>query len=255
MWAASYNSVVNHGAWCPACVGLERRTLEYLNGVAAGRLGVVVDLDYRGVDWKYVWRCKDGHEWKARASDVVAGSWCPVCSGREGNFLERMQGVANSKGGECLSREYVKCDSKYLWKCKDGHEWSSKALNVVNKGRWCPACSKKESQLERDVMAFVKGYVVDVIKVRGVLSNKRFELDVYSPSLRIAVEVDGQRWHHSDWAISHGANVRDARKSLECKNAGIELFRVSEVEWPAVKDRLTIFLSEQLSRKRYSNVA
>jgi len=39
--------------------------------------------------------------------------------------------LAKSKGGECLSTEYINAHRKLLWKCK-------------NKNGWCPQCKKNE---------------------------------------------------------------------------------------------------------------
>ena len=63
---------------------------------------------------------------------------------------------------------------------------------------------------------------------RGLLHNKSFELDIYIPSLKKAIEFDGDYWHKSEWAIKHNIPERDARKNRECKEVGIALFRILE---------------------------
>jgi hypothetical protein len=52
-----------------------------------------------------------------------------------------MQRLARRRGGQCLSGEYLKGDSKLTWKCKEGHQWDARP-NLIKRGRWCPHCSK-----------------------------------------------------------------------------------------------------------------
>ena len=54
------------------------------------------------------------------------------------------------------------------------------------------------------------------------------ELDIYIPSIKVAIEYDGKRWHKD---IN-----RDLRKNDECKKNGIRLIRVREVGCPEIND-------------------
>lgn len=59
--------------------------------------------------------------------------------------------VAESKGGVCLSEKYINTDTKLLWRCKEGHEWSAKLNHVKDSGSWCPNCAHRKpvSMLEK----------------------------------------------------------------------------------------------------------
>jgi very-short-patch-repair endonuclease len=63
-----------------------------------------------------------------------------------------------------------------------------------------------------------------------MLRNKRFELDIYIPSLRKAIEYDGEYWHGRPEAIG-----RDSKKDIQCREAGIELLRIPEEQY--LKDK------------------
>lgn len=49
--------------------------------------------------------------------------------------------VASKKGGTCMSTHYINSHSKMIWKCNDGHAWSTSFSKIKNDGSWCPYCS------------------------------------------------------------------------------------------------------------------
>jgi nucleoside-diphosphate-sugar epimerase len=58
----------------------------------------------------------------------------------ESNTIIDMQELANSRGGQCLSTEYVDTKSKLKWKCAFGHEWEATPA-LLKAGHWCPECA------------------------------------------------------------------------------------------------------------------
>jgi hypothetical protein len=60
--------------------------------------------------------------------------------------LVEMQQIASSRGGRCLSEEYLTNSAKLLWECEKGHRWEAVASSV-KMGTWCPQCggSKKKT--------------------------------------------------------------------------------------------------------------
>jgi nucleoside-diphosphate-sugar epimerase len=53
--------------------------------------------------------------------------------------LKDMQALANSRGGKCLSTEYIDIKSKLNWKCGFGHEFDGTPRLILS-GHWCPEC-------------------------------------------------------------------------------------------------------------------
>ena len=53
-----------------------------------------------------------------------------------------MQQIAESRGGECLSKKYINNHSRLTWQCKDGHIWKATPNNVKS-GSWCSTCIGK----------------------------------------------------------------------------------------------------------------
>jgi hypothetical protein len=186
--------------------------------------------EYVNVMSKYKWQCDKGHIWLATANNVQQGKWCPNCAGVVTKDLRHIQNLARNMGGRCLSTEYINARTKYEWECARSHTWLATANNV-QKGTWCPSCSgdgpNQKSMPEYQMFEHIKSQFPDARnRVRGLLKSRRFELDIYVPSLEKAIEFDGDHWHHSEWAKARGVPERDARKDAQCLEAGIELLRV-----------------------------
>jgi hypothetical protein len=71
--------------------------------------------------------------------------WCNKCSAKIGAkkrclTIEECQKVAQERGGECISTEYVNCDVKLKWRCSENHEWMAVFYHIKNYNAWCPHC-------------------------------------------------------------------------------------------------------------------
>lgn len=152
-WEASYASI-SRGSWCRVCsmrdMGVRKRkyTLDDMILHARSRGGECLSTEMTTVDVLLSWRCARGHEWDATAASVVsAGTWCEACARQRVGISQRctlseMQEVAASRGGECLSLEYLDNQTHLLWRCKEGHQWSA-TPNNIKRGKWCPYCAGK----------------------------------------------------------------------------------------------------------------
>lgn len=54
--------------------------------------------------------------------------------------IEKLQKIAQERGGKCLSTKYYNAVTKLEWECKHGHTWWTRPAHVAN-GSWCPICS------------------------------------------------------------------------------------------------------------------
>lgn len=57
-----------------------------------------------------------------------------------------MQKLAESKGGKCLSEEYVDNHTKLRWQCKEGHIWDALPHSLKQGDTWCPICGRKKQR-------------------------------------------------------------------------------------------------------------
>lgn len=179
-------SVLIRGGWCPECsIGLGERIcrafFEQLFGFSFNKArpewlrtsdGYQMELDgyspllkiafehqglqhYKHIkyfhtsDTSLLWECEVGHQWQARPSNVLFGTWCPECAKKERGLkrrthtIEEMHEIAADRNGKCLSSSYQGTKHKLLWECKKGHRWESTPESIFRGGSWCPICAKR----------------------------------------------------------------------------------------------------------------
>jgi len=144
VWDAA-PSYIKVGTWCPHCGGTKKKTIDEMREFARIRGGRCLSSEYVGNKTKLKWQCEKGHIWQRAPVDMKDGSWCPYCptpkkieSLRQN--IDNMQYIAASKGGSCLSVEYINSSTKLKWQCKEGHIWYA-IPGSIKQGHWCPHCA------------------------------------------------------------------------------------------------------------------
>ncbi|EDU57855.1 hypothetical protein [Providencia stuartii] len=129
------------GSWCPECKhDSQRGTLEELQAIAAEQGGRCLAAVFVSVNHKVAWQCEQGHVWEAEPSRIKSGSWCKSCAHASLRLtIEEMQQLAISRGGKCLSTEYLNSRTKLRWQCALGHVWEATPAHV-KMTTWCPEC-------------------------------------------------------------------------------------------------------------------
>jgi hypothetical protein len=138
---------IKKGSWCPKCKNeSQKNDIWYMHFWAAFNNGKCLSKEYVLNNVPLKWQCSKGHKWMAQPTNIVSGEWCPHCNlNRQKLTIEEMQKIARSRGGECLSKKYVKLSDKLKWKCAKGHVWEACARNVKHSNSWCPICYKLRS--------------------------------------------------------------------------------------------------------------
>ena len=141
-WEASFSNAKKW--WCKICAKQQRDAarLEEMRTLARALGGECLSSSCLKREQLLRWRCKRGHEWRARAANIREGLWCTQCAKQEHReaALQRVQKIAHERGGECLSETYLGRRRKLQWLCALGHTWSAKPESIVE-GHWCPACA------------------------------------------------------------------------------------------------------------------
>ncbi len=191
------------------------------------------------------WKCKNGHEWKARIVERANGRRCDKCRGHQAhaahNLAISFPALAKewhpSKNGELTPYLVTPRSSrKVWWQCGRGHEWESTISNRA-KGQNCPDCKPNTSRPEIRIFSELKEIFAKVEwrkRLNGV------ECDVLLPDYGAAVEYDGAFWHKPQ-------AQEDERKNDQLRRMGITVFRVREMELGKTSSR-DIILSTQETR-------
>ena len=237
-YETSIYSRVNRGSGCPYCA--HQKLMKGFNDMATLHPELLSEWNYNknktiepsdimsGVDDKVWWLCAQcNYEWEASVGQRKRGSGCPVCAGRK--VWKGHNDLASCAPQLASEWDYEKngnltpdsvtphSNKKVWWKCKSGHSWQSVIASRTS-GYGCPKCNTQTSFPEQALYYYIKKYFPDAIN-RFV--NLGFELDIYIPSLKTAIEYDGIAFHGNQ-------NNREIRKNKLCKENGITLIRVRE---------------------------
>ena len=139
-------TLIKQGYWCMMCsyeVKM-KNMIKILNKIVKSKGGKCLSTDYNE-DKKMLFQCNYGHQWESLPNSIIyAKSWCPYCSGHTLiNPLEELQQIAITKGGKCLSIEYINSQTKMKFECNESHQWEA-TPNHIKSGQWCPICAKKK---------------------------------------------------------------------------------------------------------------
>lgn len=188
---------------------------------------------------KVWWLCKQRHEWQASVYNRCKnGSDCPYCSGREvlsgSNDLQTVfphlaEEWNFEKNAPLLPSQLTsKSNKRVWWKCKRcGYEWQAAPNNRAANSHFtgCPKCTKEAhtSFPEQAIYYFISKHYADA--VNGFSSDflGRMELDIFIPSLKIAIEYDGAAWHSTNVV-----KKREQAKYSSCRENEIYLIRIRE---------------------------
>lgn len=189
-----------------------------------------------GSHFKAWWRCSSGHEWRTPVGVRTAGHGCPYCHGRkagQGNtFADLHPDIANEWAADLngsLTPYDVTAGSKknVWWRCARGHEWQT-TVGARSGGNSCRKCRGQTQTSRAEIRLWceldsVFGGALWAEKVDGV------EIDVFLPSLQIAVELDGAFWHSK-------REEQDRRKNNFLGGLGLVVLRVRERPLPLLSE-------------------
>lgn len=229
---------------CPYCAN--NKTMIGFNDLASTDPELIEKWDYdlnpvemspytvrKGMHKKAWWKDTCGHKWQANICDMTGpyGGGCPICSGRKTVIgINDFESWCKKNNRNDLLEEWH--DSKYSpieftrgsgqkihWKCNKNHTWVA-SISSRASGSGCPRCAaeKSTSFAEYALLYYIqeKGY-----EVKHSYKDLGYELDIYIPSLHVAIEYDGSYWHKNK-------SQQDLKKNQKCVNDRITLYRIRE---------------------------
>ena len=253
-WKTTVASRAN-GAGCPKC-GKKKQLESFHKNVISKRGSLSERYPKLLNEWLYIknnrispeevmpgsnekvwWKCsKCGHEWEATIhSRACSGVGCPVCANKllvsgindlETKHPELLEEWDYNKNSILPSEVVAGSDKKVWWVCKKcSFNWKASICSRIS-GTGCPDCKSKAqtSFPEQAIFFYMQKCFPDAVN-RFIESdgNKRFELDIYIPSIKLAIEYDGLAWHNTE-----NSRVKERNKYLFCKNRNIKLIRIKE---------------------------
>ncbi len=231
------------GSGCPYCAG--QRALSGINDLGTLRPDIAAqwhptkngDLLPKdvmpGTNKKVWWQCEKGHEWQASVNNRSRGTGCPYCSGRIAISGENdlatiypklaMQWHPTKNGNLKPSEVTIKSNKKVWWICDKGHEWQA-VISSRSAGQGCPQCySERQTSFPEQAILY---YLINITPAEGrVKFNNKYEVDIYLPEMKTAIEYDGLYWHSNKESL-----IREKQKDKYLVEAGIRLIRIKEID-------------------------
>ena len=181
-----------------------------------------------------------GEFWQTAASHLY-GRGCRRCKIERLASINRRDSelfVADSRRVHGDKYDYSKASYKHSKDkiciiCPSHGEFWQSPNNHISKLAGCPACANSLSKGENEMFDLVRQYYPDAQqRVRDVIPP--LELDIYIPSLKLAIEYNGEFWHSVD---KKGKNYH-LNKRHACEAAGVRLISVCETDWKTKRERV-----------------
>lgn len=245
-WEASVSNRAK-GKCCPLCSN--RVVVSGINDLATNNPELLEEWDFeKNTDispyntyckstQKAWWICKNcGRSWQSMIRNrSEKGIGCAVCSRKAcGTGINDLQTLYpwlieefdfeknDMKPNEIAAHSGL----KIWWKCSIcGKSWKTSVSNRTgNNQTGCPHCNSEyhTSFPEQALLFYIKKYYPDTIN--GYIIQGCKELDIYIPSLKVAIEYDGVIWHTE--------REKDEQKNKDCIDRGITLIRIREKGLP-----------------------
>lgn len=223
--------------------------------------GVVLEGNLSRLDDRWLFRCKNGHEFWQTARRVAPSTGQPVrfcyrCDPTQRMpkvTIEDLEKIVSAKGGRITELpSAVTARAKIGLVCNLGHPFE-KDWEHLTRGQWCAICSKgsKSEEIARVVFQALFGQQFKKVRpewLRYPLTGRLLELDGYNEELKIAFEYQGAQ--HRDWQIGNEGKAglqrrlqRDEWKRNEVRARGVslvELWDTTRYEdfGPEIRDQL-----------------
>lgn len=208
------------------------------------------------------WICEKGHSWETKILYRGArGHGCPYCAGQkvlkgyndlESQYGEIVEEWDYEKNDINPSEITGRCNKKVWWKCSVcGNSYYATVYNRTYNNSGCSKCyaRNKTSFPEQAIFFYIKQEFPDAMNGYTEDLPNGMELDIYIPSIKTAIEYDGEKWH------STKANVeRDSRKYNWCKKCGINLIRIRESDAQDKNADIVIYVSSTYNQKMFEQV-
>lgn len=145
-FSISGSHVLYDGAWCKRCEN--DAIYDRVRTIAEEHGGKCLLKTWRPVAQDWAFECGEGHKFRRSASSILyQEAWCPRCLGRSpGDMLRKIKEAAQSRGGKCTSRKYVRRPAKMSFVCAKGHRWKALGSLVLYNETWCPSCATSPSE-------------------------------------------------------------------------------------------------------------
>ena len=240
-----------HGCWkCHFDVtARQQRGNHGASGVRADRSDVIAKfrkahgerygydkVQYQNNKTRVIITCPEHGDFEQTPVNHLAGKGCRTCYTARlatpvTDFVQEARAVHGDRYD--YSRvQYRNTDSKVAITCPAHGDFEQTPAWHL-KGNGCPTCSTRVSKAETEIYDYLRTHYGGRVIQRNTRSViEGFELDLYLPALKLAVEYCGLYWHSEQQLKARGqTNYYHLEKLRACRARGIRLLTIFEDEW------------------------
>lgn len=221
--------------------------------------GILPETVFYGTQKKYWWVCKEGHEWDASPNNRSRGRNCPYCNNKKATTINNLEVLRPELIQEWIFDMNIGInpktltlgsDQKIWWKCSIcDHKWESR-INKRAKGQGCPKCNRQfgTSFSEQALYFYIKQMFTDAENRYSIsCGDSTYELDIYIPSLYLAIEYDGEQ-HSTPEQVK-----RDESKNMMMQKIDVKLIRVRLETLPNIESYGSYVMQRQI-KESFNNL-
>lgn len=211
----------------------------------------------------HYWYCEEGHTYRAQVNYRTSKRWiaCPVCNSTKlltgyndlATLHPELVNEWSSKNSLPPEKVLARSAESFYWVCEKNHQWRSPLRKDCGGRRSdCPICNASTSAPELELLQLVKELLPDYSvehQTRQIIPP--YELDIYVPALKKALEFNGSYWH-SDEVVKRRtgrtASEYHSMKTSLCEATGVDLLHVGEEEWLTSRGEVEALVSSFLGK-------
>ena len=189
--------------------------------------------------------CPEHGEFQISPANHLKGQGCIICKKmpsnkkqkikKEKNLFEKFIEKAHKIHGVKYNYskvEYINGRTKVCIICPEhGEFWQTADAHM--RGSGCPICANLLSKPENEIFEFIKNNVHTIVEQRNKTIIKPYELDIFLPEVKFAIEYNGLYWHSTKFSTNKNKHLD---KLIKCKENDIKLIQIFEDEWLNKKD-------------------
>jgi len=168
-----------------------------------------------------------GHVRLIEPSAIIKRGGCPKCANVIKRTSSRYEEEIRNHGFSLID-DYNGMHTPVMHKCMIcDYERLIRPNDIINNGVGCIKCNGHISNSEKEIVDYIKSIYSGTIieNTRSIIPP--YELDIYIPEHKLAIEFNGLYWHSE---LRKDKNYHYKKWKL-CNTIGIQLFQIYEDDW------------------------
>lgn len=213
---------LKRGIWCKKCYN-EGQIIKHgqIKDLVESKNGEMLDSDCFGATTIFPVKCNAdncGRVWNTCYARIKQGCWCPKCMGFDKYTLDDVRQLVGDRGELLTIEEPKNAYDKMDILCKCGN-LISMAIFQIARGHWCSACNKgykAQTELYSIIKSLLPNHEIlyDQYPFEWLKDKERLEIDIWIPSLKVAIEYDGKQ-HFMPVKFANTMTDEQAAKAFE----------------------------------------